>query len=162
MSWFWDNSGKHHSPNGWLTELYIEAARELMQERKQMSKETKIDWTKPIEVCRYGEWVKARVLAADIICPGRNILVAYFIPNDGTEYFIRYSEDGKSNIGFDIRNVQEPRYVWFNVYEKGRTGDVIFNHTREETAEKAKSPLHHYLHTLKVNLDTGETEKLYL
>jgi hypothetical protein len=43
----------------WLDELYIEAARGLMQElvqlrRNQMSKETKIDWTKPIELNRYG------------------------------------------------------------------------------------------------------------
>jgi hypothetical protein len=58
-----------------------------------------------------------------------------------------------------LRNKPEPRFVWLNVYSQI---DPPAIYRSEETAKAARSYIHKYLHTLKVNVDTGKTEKVYL
>ncbi len=60
--------------------------------------------------------------------------------------------DGNSfEIGMDIENVPEPRYVWMPVYD---SGDYYFN-----SLALAKQRWPSAAHILRVNRDTGEAVK---
>jgi hypothetical protein len=91
----------------------------------------KIDWNKPLQVWYLGAWVD--------------------VNNNGVV---------QTSLTPMLRNKQEPRFVWLNVYDRGQL-DTTLNRG-EEFARQARSKMYTYFHTLRVNVDTGETEKVYL
>lgn len=113
-----------------------------------------IDWNKPLRTkedkfpARFVSEIKSNDYPMAVV----------ITPSVGSEYIETYTRDGRTYSNgtsvTDLENIPEDRIYNLHVYED-TVGDLLrYVAIKSSTAK--------YLHTLVINVDTGEVKKVYL